>query len=102
LDNAIKYGRDHGNVVVTAQRTPKGIFFSVWNEGPGFPEAERDQLFKKFSRLNTKELLNRKGTGLGLYTTWRIVNQHGGTIEARSEVGLWAEFTVRIPQPIGD
>ena len=100
LDNAVKYGNEEGNVAILAQNTPGGFIFSAWNEGPGFNEDENKQLFKRFSRLNKKELLNKKGTGLGLYTTWRIANLHGGNIEAYSEPSLWAEFILRIPQPV--
>jgi signal transduction histidine kinase len=100
LDNAVKYGNEGGNIAVLLKMTQTGAVFSVWNEGPGFPEAERDKLFRRFSRINTKQLIKEKGTGLGLYTAWRILNLHGGTIDARSEVGLWAEFLLRIPQPV--
>lgn len=100
LDNAVKYGNENGSVAVLLKQTHKGIVFSVWNEGPGFPEKEQSRLFRRFSRLNTKQLIKKKGTGLGLYTSWRIIRLHGGSIEARSEEGLWAEFTLRIPQPV--
>jgi signal transduction histidine kinase len=38
-----------------------------------------------------------KGTGVGLYTTWRIIQLHRGVIRARSEPGQWAEFEFTIP-----
>ena len=60
---------------------------AVWNEGPGFPAEERPRLFRKFSRLRIPELPARKGTGMGLYTAWRIVALHGGSMDALSEHG---------------
>jgi len=78
------------------------VALAVWNEGPGFPEAEKSRLFRKFSRLQTPELLKQKGTGVGLYTSWRIVRLHGGRIRADSEEGHWAEFRVELPQPLPD
>ena len=71
--------------------------FSVWNEGPGFPPQKRADLFQRFVRQNTPDLIRRKGTGLGLYTCWKIVQLHEGRIWADSELGAWARFAFRIP-----
>ncbi|MBN2308420.1 MAG: GAF domain-containing sensor histidine kinase [Candidatus Hydrogenedentes bacterium] len=100
LGNAAKYGEMNGKVRVRLERVDGGVRLSVWNSGPGFPESERPRLFRRFSRLQSPELLKRKGTGVGLYTTWRIVQLHGGKIRAESEEGRWAEFVVEIPQPV--
>lgn len=100
LGNAVKYGNEGGEVRLTVRREPDLLAVTVWNEGPGFPESERGKLFRKFSRLQVPELLRRKGSGVGLYTSWRIVNLHGGRISARSEPGAWAEFSFTIPQPL--
>jgi len=98
VGNAIKYGRDGGSVRVTVSPAAGGgVSLAVWNEGPGFPASQRPKLFRKFSRLDTPELRKRKGTGVGLYTSWRIVNLHGGRIAATSEEGAWAEFRVDLP-----
>ena len=100
LSNAVKYGKPGGEVRLKVERLPHSLNFSVWNEGPGFPPEERPRLFRKFSRLQTPELLKQKGSGVGLYTTWRIIMLHGGKIDARSEHGKWAEFFFYIPQPL--
>jgi hypothetical protein len=99
VGNAVKYGRDGGRIRVSVDTTPAAVAMAVWNEGPGFPPDQRGRLFRKFSRLDTPELRARKGTGVGLYTSWRIVKLHGGAIDARSEEGAWAEFRVVLPQP---
>jgi signal transduction histidine kinase len=99
VGNAIKYGRDEGRVRVAAGTRPEAVWFTVWNEGPGFPASERSRLFRKFSRIPTPDLMRRKGTGIGLYTSWRIVQLHGGRIDAASEEGCWAEFRVELPLP---
>lgn len=101
LTNAVKYGREGGVVRCKARSDDDGVEVSVWNEGPGFSPDERHKLFKKFSRLSDPALRKSKGTGVGLYTSWRIVNLHGGRIDARSRQGEWAEFSFRIPQPPG-
>lgn len=100
LSNAVKYGRDAGTIRVTVSKAEAGLRLAVWNEGPGFPPEQRDRLFKRFSRLQTPELRKRAGSGIGLYTVWRIVRLHGGHVDARSEPGAWAEFSIEIPQPL--
>ncbi len=100
VGNAIKYGREDGVVRVSVEHAPERFAVVVWNEGPGFPASQRGRLFRKFSRLDTAELRTRKGTGVGLYTAWRIVSLHGGRVDAASEEGAWAEFRFEIPQPL--
>jgi signal transduction histidine kinase len=103
LDNAVKYGREGGEVRVTLEVAssrhvkPKALRFAVRNEGPGFSPADRNRLFRRFSRLDDPELKRQKGTGVGLYSAWRIVQLHGGHISADSKKGAWAEFCVEIP-----
>ncbi len=98
LSNAAKYGFEGGEIRVTLRREGDHVLIGVRNEGHGFPEAERGKLFKRFSRLNLPALAREKGTGVGLYTVWRIVRLHGGRVTAASEEGRWAEFTVRLPR----
>lgn len=96
IGNAVKYGDDGGRVRLKLQAFEGALRFSVWNSGPGFPEEQKSKLFKKFSRIDSKELKRRKGTGVGLYTTWRIVNLHSGRIWAESKPGQWAEFHMEV------
>ncbi len=98
VGNAVKYGDEGGLVRIKAREEGGSVEVSVWNEGPGFTEEQKDSLFKKFSRISDPEHSKQKGTGLGLYTTWRLVNMHGGRIRADSEKGRWAEFKFRIPK----
>lgn len=95
--NAVKYGREHGLIRITVAADGDGAMVVVWNEGPGFPEEQRSRLFRRFSRLQTPELLSRPGTGVGLYTSWKVVHLHGGRMDAASREGEWAEFRVRLP-----
>jgi signal transduction histidine kinase len=99
LSNAVKYAKESGKVRLKIRKDQGSIFVSVWNEGPGFPPEQKSNLYKKFSRLKTPELIKQKGTGVGLYTVWRIIKLHGGQVDANSEEGKWAEFSFTIPQP---
>jgi signal transduction histidine kinase len=102
LDNAIKYGDEGGDIRVKAEVTldEKGqerLRISVWNSGPGFSPAQQNKLFRRFSRLDDPALKSRRGTGVGLYNSWRIIQLHKGRIAADSRHGEWAEFSFEIP-----
>ncbi len=97
VGNALKYGRELGRIRVDLAVEGGQGEVSVWNEGPGFPPQKRADLFQRFVRQNTPELIRRKGTGLGLYTCWKIIQLHEGRIWADSELGAWARFSFRIP-----
>jgi signal transduction histidine kinase len=69
------------------------IVFTVADDGIGMDSETREKMFTLF--YSTKE---RKGTGLGLFITNRIVGQHGGSITVKSTLGEGATFTIRIPR----
>lgn len=97
LGNGVKYGNENGQLRLDVNVVDDRLNVSVLNEGPGFSDSAKQKLFKKFSRLDEPELKKRKGTGVGLYTCWRIVVLHGGRIWAESEQGKWARFSFVIP-----
>jgi len=100
LSNGVKYGDNEGTVKVKASQKDEAFTFSVENTGPGFSPDQKHRLFKRFSRLESKELMQRKGSGIGLYTSWKIIQLHHGTIKGESEEGKWARFTFTIPLDI--
>lgn len=97
VGNAIKYGNDEGLIQINARSEDNRIEVAIRNEGPGFPSEMKDRLFRKFSRLPSPELMRRKGTGVGLYTCWKIIQLHHGKITADSVQGEWAEFLIQMP-----
>jgi signal transduction histidine kinase len=97
MSNAIKYNIDKGTIRMSAKLKAGKIIFSVWNTGPGFSPEGKKSLFKKFSRIESDELMKQKGSGIGLYTSWKIVQLHNGRIWANSTEGKWAEFGLLLP-----
>ena len=100
LGNAVKYGNEGGDIRLSVIREAGRLEVSVWNQGPGFSSEDRDRLFRRFSRLHSAATQDKRGTGVGLYTSWRIIQLHRGRIRARSEPGAWAEFSFELSQPL--
>lgn len=71
------------------------VLISVKDNGIGFDQEYAEKIFAPFQRLHSRDSF--KGTGIGLAICRRIVERHNGLIEADSEVGQGAIFTVAIP-----
>jgi len=65
------------------------------DHGIGFDEQYLEQIFKPFGRLHGRQEF--EGTGMGLAICRRIVERHGGRIDAQSSPGKGATFLVRLP-----
>ena len=70
------------------------VAFEISDTGPGIPASVLEHIFEPF--FSTKEV--GKGTGLGLAVTYALVHRYEGRIEARSDEGHGAVFTVLLPQ----
>lgn len=104
LSNAVKYSPRGGKITVRAEQLAEGnVLFSVSDEGIGIPEAQHNRLFKKFSRVDTPEAREIKGSGLGLWICHEIVKGHGGDIWVESEPGKGStfKFTMKAEQAEG-
>ena len=85
-------GKD-GLIRVQARRIGSLIEVDITDNGPGIPEDQQKTVFDPF--FTTKE--TGKGTGLGLWVSYSIIEKMGGTIALESEVGRGTTFTVKIP-----
>jgi signal transduction histidine kinase len=92
IDNALDASPEGGTVRVQARSDPDWLVVTVSDQGPGVPQAIRDRIFDAF--FTTKP--PGQGTGQGLDIARRLVRQHGGEIDVRSEPGR-TEFSVRLP-----
>jgi signal transduction histidine kinase len=96
LGNAAKYGATDSQIQVRFEDLGEWIQVGVWNTGPGVPAVNAERLFSKFTDLASKDRRGRKGTGLGLFITRKIIEKHGGTVWAEGEAGKWICFNFRI------
>lgn len=97
LSNAVKYtaGQPSAKVTVRVSAEKGQALFEVTDNGPGMSEESRLLLFTPFFRA--PEARNTPGYGLGLATTKRLVEAHGGTIEVQTALGVGTQVTVRMP-----
>jgi signal transduction histidine kinase len=97
LSNAIKYGKESGKIILNSDKVDDYVEIEFYNDGKPIPEADRDKLFKKFSRLIYEDMPKVKGSGIGLYITKEIISRHKGKIwlEAK-EKGNSFKFTLKI------
>lgn len=104
LDNAIKYGRANGRIVVTGRVSNGDVQICVSDDGPGIPAEAIDRIFERFYRVDRARSRETGGTGLGLSIVKHIVQSHGGKVWAESKPGRGTQFyftlPARVPQPV--
>ena len=93
LSNAAQAIRESGDIWIEVHKTGKYVRVRIRDSGVGIPEDHLYRIFEPF--FTTKG--EAQGTGLGLSITHNIIQEHGGTIEVRSELGKGTEFTVSLP-----
>ncbi|MCX5893472.1 MAG: HAMP domain-containing sensor histidine kinase, partial [Deltaproteobacteria bacterium] len=99
LSNALKYTPIGGEVKVTARQEDDLVRFAVAATGIGIEPQYLTRVFEKFFRVSGQEHID---SGLGLTIAKQIVEAHGGTIEAASQVGKGTKFTFTLkaaPEP---
>jgi two-component system phosphate regulon sensor histidine kinase PhoR len=97
VDNAMKYGKEGGAIVVEGELRAGRVIVSVVDEGPGIDPEHLPRLFERFYRVDGGRSRDRGGTGLGLSIVKHLVESMGGTISVRSEAGKGSRFGVDLP-----
>jgi len=98
VGNGLKFTPRGGEVLVSLTDAPEGATLQVRDTGPGIPPAELPHVFERFFRGTNVGEARASGSGLGLAIARSIVEMHDGQIEAASEIGKGATFTVRLPR----
>jgi PAS domain S-box-containing protein len=98
VDNALRYSPEGGTVTVGAARRRDTVEVSVADEGIGIPQADQEQIFRKFYRGADAELrAGAGGTGLGLFIARGLVTAMGGRIWVSSREGEGSRFAFELP-----
>jgi CheY-like chemotaxis protein len=98
LNNAAKYTPAGGRVSVALEQSAGEARLRIRDTGIGIPPALLEQVFDMFVQLDTSDELGAGGLGVGLTLARRLIELHGGRIEAHSEgAGRGSEFAVYLP-----
>jgi PAS domain S-box-containing protein len=98
LDNAAKYTRSGGRIVVSAAHEGEEVVIRVRDSGLGIEPAHLSRIFDMFFQAERRTDSASGGLGIGLSLVRGLVELHGGSVEAHSAgSGLGSEFVVRLP-----
>ena len=96
IDNALKY-TEKDPVITISIGIAQQLRIAVEDNGIGINKNDQKLLFKKFYRVNTGNIHNVKGFGLGLSYVRLIINAHNGRIECESDLGKGTKFVIYLP-----
>ena len=97
LSNAVKFTPEGGKVRIDSSIAGDQLSISVSDTGVGLAPSDQELIFEEFRQVQNSSTKPNEGTGLGLAITKRLVEQHGGTIAVKSELGKGSTFTVSFP-----
>ena len=97
LDNAIKYNRPGGEVLLRLARRGGYAVIEVGDTGIGIPPESLGRIFERFYRVDKGRARDEGGSGLGLAIVKHLAQSHGGRVEVESRVGRGTTFRVFLP-----
>ncbi len=98
LNNAAKYTEPGGKIELLVERQGSDVVVTVRDNGMGIPPANLATIFEMFSQVEGSLSRSQGGLGIGLCLVKRLVEMHGGSIEANSQgLGKGSQFVVRLP-----
>jgi len=98
LNNSAKYTSPGGKIEVKTERHGKEAVVTVKDNGAGIPPDRLDSIFEMFNQVQGSLERSQGGLGIGLTLVRRLVQMHGGSVQAESAgEGKGAEFVVRLP-----
>jgi len=97
IDNALKYTNEEPHIKISALKDNEGLNLSIKDNGIGISKENLKKIFDKFYRVNTGNIHNVKGFGLGLFYVQNICRAHGWNISADSEENTETTIEIKIP-----
>ncbi len=97
LDNACKYSPEPPDITIKTFNKNGKIVVAFTDKGLGIDKSDQKIIFQEFSRVNTGDIHNVKGFGLGLSYVWQVVNMHRGKLDLISKKGEGSTFFIELP-----
>ena len=98
VGNALRYARADTCLCLQAESSPNHARLRIRDEGQGIPAEHLPFIFDRFYKSDKSRNREKGGSGLGLAIAKEIVQLHGGTIKAESELGKGTTFTIELPR----
>ncbi|MBC5774031.1 ATP-binding protein [Pontibacter sp. KCTC 32443] len=98
IDNAIKYGRNGGNIWVSFNEGKKKFTITVADDGKGIAEEHINRIFERFYRIDKSRARTEGGSGLGLAISKHIIEAHRSFIAISSVVGKGSTLRFKLPK----
>ena len=92
IKNAIEHTDINGKIKITLEETPMSISITISDNGEGIEKTELKNIFKRFYK--GKNSINPKSIGIGLSLSKKIIEAHGGSITAESDLGKGTSFNI--------
>lgn len=99
IENAVKYSKEKGAIIIKVEDSPKTVYVSVYNTGKGIKKEDLPFVFERFYKTDKSRSLDTKSLGLGLYMVKSLITAHDEKIWATSEYGSYAEFIFTLKKP---
>ena len=98
LDNAIKYSPQKTEISLTLSKRKSTAVIKIEDQGIGIAPHHLKHIFDRFYRVDSaRNKTNYDGYGLGLSVAQKIISQHKGSIDVKSELGIGTTFTITLP-----
>jgi len=98
IENAIKFNRDNGTVIIFCQDLTSQVKVCVEDTGIGIPEKDLPRIFERFYRVDKARSRQLGGTGLGLSIVKHIVEKHQGRVGVESTEDFGSRFWFTLPK----
>lgn len=98
IENAVKYNRPGGKILVSAQQADHAVQICVGNTGRSIPPEQAPHIFERFYRARGDE--QTPGHGLGLSIARELARAHGGDLTLTESKEDWTEFCLRLGKPL--
>lgn len=97
MDNAVKYTEPDGNIEILCRADKANAYITIKDNGIGIPDKDISRIFDRFYRVDKARAKETGGSGLGLSIAKRIIDEHGGNVIVKSEIGKGTEFIIILP-----
>jgi two-component system phosphate regulon sensor histidine kinase PhoR len=97
IDNSIKYCTTQPEIIISTKNNDKGLIINISDNGIGINNENQKHIFKQFFRVDTGNIQDIRGFGLGLFYVKTMIEEHNGTIRIQSEINKGSNFEIFLP-----